>query len=1024
MAPKPLRDQITFDSLLEPITPLDPRIVTIKDPRWQQLLQEWVASPQKPTGLDVEYWEDTEGDVFSVQVRLVQAAFTSHTFGPVCFIADFGGVDEDRAALRRLYGDDGTQQHTQDGHTTNVPSYRPNSFLHALREVCESRTAAKLLHNAKGDALRLRIAFGIRMRNVRCTMILSQMYWAGVKGVRHGLGPLSERAVNTQAPHVWKVEKRLQKSEWRWRLSNAQINYAALDALIMEPLCSWLSTLMRKEGLSLSARAECDAICAFAEFEYNGMCVDPAMLDDHIAVWKRGRAAAIKPFHERYPDVSPSKPQEVAVALSQDNCYNGHVFYELDESRPRRSPVYIRGQRFDFSFLKKNDKYEKLSVGGKEHVPHSVSEAALVRFSHLPWVSALLDWRSMGVVVKWMEAVRRRVRVDGRVRGEYAQIAGGENRQGDEATSGAGMGRSACIARGTLVAVPGPYGPQRVPIERIRVGDWVYCYTNDGLITMRPVLAAWSNGERPVIRLHALGESLVLTADHRTRLSTGEYRAAGLLRPGDLVSSFCTDNRYPYAYPAYTEILLVEDLNQAAEVFDLTVDEFPNFIAGEICVHNCRSPSLQQSANPQPKLNRIIAQAMGWVGDAPSMSPRLPFVPHNEHAAAYLSWAAARLRGLAADPFQTALGYAETLEGEEDDTQQGGGSERSLEDDWSVNSDSEDDDAEDNGKPNVVASSAKWFEELAYQWANMPRCFLVADFSQAHMRIAAQASQDPQLCEDFLQDRDAHLKLAYDFGVATKQVPADLPEEAFFAWYNKKHPKHKFVKSIRGPAKTGNYTSLNLGSVERLKQAGDTAKPPVVLTYTEWGIIRDAWRKRYKGLLNYQQQHIRDCNATDVVIDGAHYGVAWSLVTGRRLWLRKERDKYDKREPRYCADCGQTHGRLTVRGTDAVAFRWLSTEACAIKYALGKMLEDFDRHDLYFMARGLVPYADVWDARMGSMAHDEVDVDARSQHRLAVAGCIRHWFAEGLRWSGVRDIPVEGGDARDVDLIVKCWADK
>ena len=712
-------------------------------------------------------------------------------------------------------------------------------------------------------------------------MILSQMYWAGVKGVKHGLGPLSERAVNTQAPHVWKVEKRLQKSEWRWRLSNAQINYAALDALIMEPLCSWLSTLMRKEGLSLAARAECDAICAFAEFEYNGMCVDPAMLDDHIAVWKRGRAAAIKPFHERYPDVHPLKLQEVAVALSQDNCYNGHVFYELDESKPRRSPVYIRGQRIDFAFTKKNAKYEKLSVGGKEHVPHSVSEAALVRFSHLPWISALLDFRSMNVVINWMEAVRRRVRVDGRVRGEYAQIAGGENRQGDEVAPGAGMGRSAC-----------------------------------------------------------------------------------------------------------------------------------------------KKPSLQQSANPQPKLNRIIAQAMGWVGDAPSMSPRLPFVPHNEHAAAYLNWAAARLRGLAADPFQTALGYAETLEGEEDDTQQGGGSERGLEDDWRVNSDSEDDDADDNGKPNVVASSAQWFDDLASQLAAHPRCFLVADFSQAHMRIAAQASQDPQLCEDFLQDRDAHLKLAYDFGVATKQVPADLPEEAFFAWYNKKHPKHKFVKSIRGPAKTGNYTSLNLGSVERLKQAGDTAKPPVVLTYTEWGIIRDAWRKRYKGLLNYQQQHIRDCNATDVVIDGAHYGVAWSLVTGRRLWLRKERDKYDKREPRYCAECGQTHGRLTVRGTDAVAFRWMGTEACAIKWALGKMLEDFDRHDLYFMARGLVPYADVWDARMGSMAHDEVDVDARSQHRLAVAGCIRHWFAEGLRWSGVRDIPVEGGDARDVDLIVKCWADK
>jgi hypothetical protein len=198
----------------------------------------------------------------------------------------------------------------------------------------------------------------------------------------------------------------------------------------------------------------------------------------------------------------------------------------------------------------------------------------------------------------------------------------------------------------------------------------------------------------------------------------------------------------------------------------------------------------------------------------------------------------------------------------------------------------------------------------------------------------------------------------------------------------------------------------------------------VVLTLDEWGIIRDAWRKRYAGLFGYQKDHIAECNAHDVVIDGTHYGIARALVTGGRLWLRKEVDKYDKRDPVECSRCGRTHGRLTVKGTDAVAYKWLRTEADAIKWALARILEEFDQHDSYFMERGLVPRGDIWGALLCSMAHDEADVDADARYALAAAGCVRRWFGAGLRWAGVIDIPVEPADSRDVDLIVKSWADK
>ena len=873
MARKASKRQISFSSLLEPDVPLDARVVLIDDPRWAATLNEMSTTPY--AGIDSEGFDDSTAaggrpsdepqrgdfDPFASTIRLLQVALPSG----VCAVADLGGIGDDRSARYRLYGDEGIVDREAYIASNKPLPYVAGSFFAVLRDLVEDPKRSKILHHAKFDALWLRIHFGWRMRGIRCTMLLSQLYWAGLQ-VRHGLGFLSERAVAASAPGVWLVSKELQKSEWRWRLSNAQINYAATDALVMLPLFKWLGGLINAAGMLPTALAECNAVAAFVEFEYNGLTVNPAMLADHIELWRRGRELAIQPFRQRYPGVDPAKTQMVAVALSLDNCYDGHRFYELDTAKPRRHPLHILGQRFDYAFKKKNDHYA-------ESDDHSVAEAVLTRWSNLPWISALLDWRSMGVVLKWMESIAARLRSDARVRGEYAQLAGGVNRGGDDA-AGRGHGRSSCAR-----------------------------------------------------------------------------------------------------------------------------------------------PSLQQSANAQPKLNKLIHQAMGWTGEVVAMSPRLPFVGHDAYAAGYLRWAVARLRGELADPF------AMRDEAVAPQYQQPDG--------WTDEDAAEDAEAAADEPtacqplPNLtVTERIAWYERLASQWEAQPRRFIVADFSQAHMRIAAQVSQDPQLCEDFRLDRDAHLKLAYDFGVATKQIPADLPIEAFFAWYDKRHPKHKFVKSLRQPAKTGNYTSLNLGSVARLKGAGDTAKPPVVLTLDEWGIIRDAWRKRYAGLFGYQKDHIAECNAHDVVIDGTHYGIARALVTGGRLWLRKEVDKYDKRDPVECSRCGRTHGRLTVKGTDATAYKWLRTEADAIKWALARILEEFDQHDSYFMERGLVPRGDVWGALLCSMAHDEADVDADARYALATAGCVRRWFGAGLRWAGVVDIPVEPADSRDVDLVVKSWADK
>lgn len=892
--------QLSFESELEPNAPLDLRVVLIDDPRWSSSLVE--ATLSKFAGLDCEFYSDSEDsggdgdedwesvggdgdekrsggiDPYTTSLRLVQLALPSGR----CLVADFGGVGDDRAALRRLYGDDGEVDHVViDGFAVEVLRFRRGSFLAVLRDLCESRSVKKILHHAKIDALMLRVHFGIRCRNLRCTMVLSQHYWAGIRGCRHGLGFLSARAVAASAPGVWLVEKRLQQSEWRWKLSTVQLNYAALDAIVVLTICRWLMGLCVADGTWESASAEMGAIVGFLECEAEGMPLSPALVDDHLEYWRRGRDHAVKPFLARYPGVDPAKNREVAVAMTDDDCYGGHRFYELDETKTSRRPYFVLGKRFDRPMRKQE-------MRGVEKSPHSVAEHVLVRFSHLPWIDALMDWRSMGIIEKWLMGVKRRMRQDGRVRGEYSQIAGGEKRGGADTGLGRGLGRSSCT-----------------------------------------------------------------------------------------------------------------------------------------------NPPLQVAANPQPKISRILAEANGWSKEFAKsrgfdkMSPRLPFVPHDEVAAAYMRAAARRLRDAAASTHGKALDIAVAASRPRTWGDPAWGDGETAESDSGAVGGVAESGMPQPLTPERAEARAKWFEHLAARWEADPRCFVVADFSQAHMRIAAEASKDPQLCEDFRLDRDAHLKLAYDFGTATGQIDGGrVCFDEFASWYVKGHRRYDFAKELRKPAKTGNYTCLNMGSTTRLKEAGDTAPEPVTLSLEGWDIIRSKWRERYHVLLAYQRSWVRECNDRDVVIDGKHYGVAWSLRRGRRLFQEKWPDKYSRMEPRLCRGCGAVHGGLTVKGTDSVSMRWLGSEADAHKWAKDRIVEEFDRHDAYFMARKLVPISSVWDAKLGNSCHDEVDCDGRKRYALQIAACVRKWFAEGLRWCGLDVIPAEAADAKDSDLIVKCWAEK
>jgi hypothetical protein len=119
-------------------------------------------------------------------------------------------------------------------------------------------------------------------------------------------------------------------------------------------------------------------------------------------------------------------------------------------------------------------------------------------------------------------------------------------------------GRTSCVAKGTLVEIVRDVSaaPKGVPIEDVRVGDLVYCYTDDGRLQVKPVEAAFKTGHREVVRVHWQGSGhkhtghVDLTPEHTVRLSDGRWVAASDLKLGDSVTALSRGIKggYPYLY--------------------------------------------------------------------------------------------------------------------------------------------------------------------------------------------------------------------------------------------------------------------------------------------------------------------------------------------------------------------------------------------------------------------------------------------------------------------------------------------
>lgn len=172
-------------------------------------------------------------------------------------------------------------------------------------------------------------------------------------------------------------------------------------------------------------------------------------------------------------------------------------------------------------------------------------------------------------------------------------------------------GRMSCLDEDTLVTTVG--GVKK--IKDVKVGDLVYCYDEDGDIRIKPVLNVIYKGYKDCIELtykkskSKTTNKLVCTPDHKIKT-----RYFGWKEANDCL------NKKVYHYSDKSNVYL-EDCKVVStaevgkrNVYDLEIDGIHNFIANEICVHNCSRPNSQQLPKSITKIivprdNYIISDA-------------------------------------------------------------------------------------------------------------------------------------------------------------------------------------------------------------------------------------------------------------------------------------------------------------------------------------------------------------------------------------------------------------------------------
>lgn len=229
-------------------------------------------------------------------------------------------------------------------------------------------------------------------------------------------------------------------------------------------------------------------------------------------------------------------------------------------------------------------------TSGKEKGKQATSKEILAELN-LPETNQLLKVRSLSTLITtFVKKLPRAVTPDGRIHAQFRSV-------------GAATGRM-CLAEGTLIQVPREYSSEQdflgycKKIEDIQCGDYLYSLDTQGNRVSAKVINRWITGrDRECIKLNyyilqngtEVPCSLICTPEHPILLQVGnEYR---WIEAKDLKLSDTVRSLHSFI-PAV--ISGVEKIQETYTVYDIEVEDYHNFFAAGLCVHNSSAePNLQ-----------------------------------------------------------------------------------------------------------------------------------------------------------------------------------------------------------------------------------------------------------------------------------------------------------------------------------------------------------------------------------------------------------------------------------------------
>lgn len=353
--------------------------IPTKDPRWDSGIQELTRATR--FGLDIETYgvDDYSGALNPTtgEIRLISVGLPSG----LAMVADLGAMGSDReTTLKRL-----------------------TPFLQVLKHACKSRRQLTIMQNGVGFEVRwLLHKLGIRIRNMGDTMLMSQILWAGlhygfIKGREnyspHALDSIVERL---ELPYAIEKSQRTQRSDWGVpHLTNRQLNYSAMDSIVMLPVEAKLRKLLIEAGLQKPFEATMKAAPQWGEMMHWGMPVSQEVHKEILGAYAARQKEQQEIFQSAFPGVNQDSPPQLLKALRQ-------AYPQTD-------------------------------------LPNTKDETLSFLATTEPAIRALLNYRSLGTQVDYLRNISARWFWDERlksyfVRSSYTTIAP------------SGMGRSSCAA--------------------------------------------------------------------------------------------------------------------------------------------------------------------------------------------------------------------------------------------------------------------------------------------------------------------------------------------------------------------------------------------------------------------------------------------------------------------------------------------------------------------------------------------------------------------------------------------------